>query len=157
MPELEILCAKMAKNWGSNEATSIQTEPTLWFYRMLIPILVEETSPRACARHPVQGASLGDLRSNKLCPHEQTHHYLHGGNRVRCSWRRNLIVTSDELAPLGRGETVYWNAENGTAWWGIYPINKTSTFVEWCTLQVKCKKASTYQSCPAGQAFLLYS
>ena len=107
LPELEIWCAKMAKNWGSNEATSIQTEPTLWFYRMLIPILVEETSPRACARHPVQGDSLGDLRSNKLCPHEQTHHYLHGGNRVRCSWRRNLIVTSDELAPLGRGETVY--------------------------------------------------
>ena len=98
----------MAKNWGSNEATSIQTEPTLWFYRMLIPILVEETSPRACARHPVQGDSLGDLRSNKLCP---------------MSRRTTTYMEETEYAVPGEG-TLSWRAMSWPPWGGGRPCTE---------------------------------
>ena len=87
---------------------------------MLIPIPVEETSPRACAHHRGQGEPSGTYDPTTV-PYmirrtaiymEETEYAVPGEGII--PWRA--------LAPLGRGEKTSWRSENWTyCWWLIQP------------------------------------
>ena len=76
-----------------------------WAYTQILPYA--HSNPRRGNQPPClcppswSRGTIRDLRSYNCALHDQTHRYLHGGNWVRCSWRRNHTVTS--AGPPGAG------------------------------------------------------